>query len=238
MLTVGVLVGIIALGQRDRCTVHAAPNGAEPPSVANHDVMRCQRLELVDTQGRQRVVLSQDQNGQVGLQVYDDTGTSRAFLGVLKSGKPALSFQDADLKPRVRLGSYSDDDSPGLFFLGTNGKATVSLTTHTVAGTVLVLGNARGIGQVLLSVLPEGPAVASLADAKGEPRMVLNTLPNGDPAITMDSSQKSGFLGLGVKEGLPGMTLKYRDKNENYRLLLNHANGPEWVSDGAQKKVP
>ena len=77
-------------------------------------VIRAQRFELVDAQGRVRGEMSMSADGRgPGLMLSDEKGNPRAGLWLLPDGSPVLSLADEKCQPRAVFG-MSSDGTPGL----------------------------------------------------------------------------------------------------------------------------
>jgi len=85
--------------------------GATSPKAA--DEIRAKRFVLVDEDGRVRAMLHLAASRFAGLQLYDQSGRSGAFLFTWPEGGAALTLLDSALKERVNL-SVSERGSAAL----------------------------------------------------------------------------------------------------------------------------
>ncbi len=119
------------------------------------DVVRAQRFELVDAEGRVRALLAMSLDGRPGLAFLDEKGEGRAGL-VLGTDGPTLELWDKKGKLRARLAVHPDlgpaltlhdeqgvmragllagtDGRPGLAFLDEKGKPLTLLGVGVDAG--------------------------------------------------------------------------------------------------------
>lgn len=64
--------------------------------------IRTRELRLVDEAGKDRAILTTDENGSVGLKFVDDAETTRLFISVGKTGETKLVLGHAD-KPAITV---------------------------------------------------------------------------------------------------------------------------------------
>lgn len=78
------------------------PSGGE--ALAD-DVVRAKRFEVVDDEDNVQGVLGELDGGVIGLQLYDETGTTRLSIAVLnqKGGAPIVYFRDQNGTNRLQL---------------------------------------------------------------------------------------------------------------------------------------
>ena len=103
------------------------------------NVVRAERFELVDSEGRVRAGLGVF-NGMPGLLLYDANGTNRVELSVSDRGT-GLFLYDANETPRAKLLASDDGSALGLF--DTNGKHRAGLTVLAEIGPELYLWDAN-----------------------------------------------------------------------------------------------
>jgi len=129
--------------------------------------------------------------------LVDKDGRTRADLGLLADGSPALTFFDKDRKARVLLG-VANDGSPILLFFDKDGKRRAGLTTSAAGGPDL-----------------------KLSDKDGKPRAILGLSGDGEPSLILSDENRSlawfGHAGLantraGTVEKRPASALVLYDK--------------------------
>ena len=123
------------------------------------EVIRAQRFELVDAEGRLRAVLT-----DAGLVLYDEKGKSRATLSLDTDGRPTLSLSDERGKLRAMLAL---DGSPTLMLWDEQGEVRATLSLFS-GGPGLSLCDEKGKTRALLALLNGRPSLV-LADEKGQP---------------------------------------------------------------------
>ncbi len=74
------------------------------------EVIRAERVEVMDKSGNIRALLSLKSNGRLGLGLRDEDEKIRATLGLLPDGRPGLVLRDQDEKRRAVLGLGRDGE--------------------------------------------------------------------------------------------------------------------------------
>ncbi len=104
---------VIAVALVWLCLFSQAPKWGTPAEAAGQaksdvpDVIRAQRFELVDAQGRVRGALGMGRFGDTpGIRLYDAKGQARVVLNVHPSGDPSLTLLDDKGHLRVGLGCH------------------------------------------------------------------------------------------------------------------------------------
>lgn len=106
MVTAGWVASLVAFG-----VLWIAAQEAYPQAQG----VRAHRLVLVDTAGRDRLVLGFDSHERPGLWMEDDAGRVRATLGFgVERGTPQLVLSDAAARPRVYVGFGEPREAPQL----------------------------------------------------------------------------------------------------------------------------
>lgn len=90
------------------------------------EVIRAQRFELVDAEGRLRGVVGSTVDASVAVALYDEKGRGRAGLALFPDGSPGLVLFDEKGKPRATL-ALLPDSGPGLVLLDEKGEALAAL---------------------------------------------------------------------------------------------------------------
>ena len=102
LVAVGVLAGVLIF--RFAPIVAAQDEEAGKPV----DVIRAQRIELVDERGRTRAQLTVEEGGEAVLRIRDPQGTIRVKLGASESGSGLVLLND-----RTELGVHLRANSEG-----------------------------------------------------------------------------------------------------------------------------
>jgi hypothetical protein len=119
-------------------TVAAVAYAAGQAKTATPKVVRAQKFEVVDAQGRVRATLGLLPDGSPSLELTDEQGKTRAQLSLYSDGSPYLGLQDAKLKTRAEL-SLDSGGRPSLALSDEQGKTRATMgttspeTTHTGA---------------------------------------------------------------------------------------------------------
>ena len=113
-------------------------------------VVRAQRFELVDAQGRPRAMLGLGPDGSPALELTDEKRQVRAALSLAPAGgQPTLVLYDDNRKGRAAL-ALTADGQP-----------------------MLGLRDEKGDGRAVLIVLPDGRPLLGLYDENGKSRAAL-----------------------------------------------------------------
>ena len=157
--------------------------------VMAEEVIRAKRFEVVDGEGRPRVVLGtqgqtaglvlldgngqsvaelavNDEMGSTTLSLYDLRGSVRASLDLDPEGSPTLSLYDMAGEPRLSLG-VAEENTPVLDFTGPYGEARMSFEVDEDGLPNFVLMDGDGKDRVSVRVDRGGTAHLELFDAYG-----------------------------------------------------------------------
>ena len=163
------------------CATHSSKD-------AHFDVVRAQRIELVDAQGQVRGVMEQDENGGT-LRLMDSGGKLRASVSVDSDG-PAVSLFAADETPKAIV-NLGNDGHPGLSLRDGGGKVRYDLRLRE----------------------DERPCMLYWDQRAPKPRMGVGINPQGNPNIVLfdaDFNRRSWVqllaeegpqIGVGDEEG-------------------------------------
>jgi len=122
----------------------AAAYAAGQARVSAPEVIRAQKFELVDAEGRVRGLMHMGRDGDSpALWILDEDGERRAGLGLLPDGTSGLALTDERGEARASL------------LLGPDGSPLLALT------------NEGGEVRAILRVLPDGTSGVALADEEG-----------------------------------------------------------------------
>ena len=114
MVIVACVSGMVGAAMR-------APVSVAAPAAEAAKVLRAERFELVDSQGKVRVEWGVRQAGTLVLRLYAKDGKTRTVLAVLPDGSPQLTLMDQDGKSRAAM-AVGPDGSPELSLMDQNGK--------------------------------------------------------------------------------------------------------------------
>ncbi len=124
----------------------------------------------------------------------DAQGRVRALLACGKNGSPALTFENAAGNPRVRVGM--DGQASGVTLYNARGKGQVYLTLQPDGSAGVALLDANGSLRAALHLNQQGSPVLSLHDVQGAPRALLEARPDGSPALLLNGSTQKGGAAL------------------------------------------
>jgi len=113
--------------------------------VAVAEVVRTQRVEIMDNEGRHRAVLS-----------------------VGPDSSPALVLWGKDVKTRAML-RVLDDGRTGLYLWGKGGESSASLSVRPDGRMALVFWDKNGVERAALGILEDGTPSLTLCDPEGKP---------------------------------------------------------------------
>jgi hypothetical protein len=124
-------------------TVAAVAYAAGQAKTAAPKVVRAQKFEVVDAQGRVRATLGLLPDGSPSLELTDEQGKTRAQLSLYSDGSPYLGLQDAKLMPHAMLGVRSDG-SPYLGLQDAKLKTRAELSLDSGGRPSLALSDEQG----------------------------------------------------------------------------------------------
>ncbi|MDA1092426.1 MAG: hypothetical protein O3A25_04010 [Acidobacteria bacterium] len=194
-----------------------------PLAAQGGDVVTAPQVNLVDSGGRLRAVLSgEDERGQTSLTFYGPDGTARGVLGLEADGTPALRFTDpaGAVQFSARVGgsdasvTVGDGAARSVVFGSLGGTPVVGLSHAGQARLQLELGTggqpsltlqgeptlnllgAPGQRAINLSVDADGAPFVSLYDGGGAPRVLMGAV-QGTAVINLgDGSRPRLVLGV------------------------------------------
>ena len=179
---------------------------------------------LVDSAGEPRAVLRVKEDDSVCLDLADDTGRTRAMLGVLLDGTPGVYLYDAQGKPRCEM-SLGAGGLPSQVLRDAAGQVRVKLTVLADGAPALAMLDLRGQPRGVLCLEDDGSPRLDLIDSFGKLRVTLTMLEDGITALNLLDTAGNSRAALTVThEGSPRLNL--RDKNAKVRATLRvHDNG-------------
>lgn len=104
-----VVLTVIAVALMWLCLWGGGPKWGTPAEAAGQaksgvpEVIRAQKFELVDEEGKVRAVLGLGRDGAPNLDLSDAKGLKRATLALLPDGSPVLMLSDARGEERATL---------------------------------------------------------------------------------------------------------------------------------------
>ena len=167
-----VLAAVVSLA------LSLAAQAATEPKAA--PVVRAERFELVDSEGKVRAALGVTPDDQMALTMFDREGTALMQLllaGSENGGKGGLALLDKEGQARVWIGFLPDDRSAVLVLGGNPGQPVGGLTMKPDGAVSLVLKGKEGRSEATVEVTAEGEPHLRL---KGEDGRVLFEAPAPD----------------------------------------------------------
>ena len=163
------------------------------------EVIRAQRFELVDAEGRVRIEMSiAGLSGQApGIRLLDEKGTGRAGLVLFRDGRPGLALSDEKGAVRAGLGLLRDG-RPIMTLSDEKGEARAALSLLSDGSPILWLRDEKGKLRATLAVFPDGNPILGLYDEKGKSRATLGLLRDGGPSLTFCDEKGRSRAELGV----------------------------------------
>jgi hypothetical protein len=135
-------------------------------------VVRAERFEVVDKDGKLRATLGIGAEGATGLVLpdglvlTDKNGQPRASLGLAADGAPGLMLYDPGLRYRVAL-DVAPDGAPALALAGKEGRTRAELILPTEGGPGLVLYDPGLHPRMTLDVSADGTPSVLLVGKDG-----------------------------------------------------------------------
>ena len=103
------------------------------------DVLRARKIELVDDDGKTRVSIRLDKDGNSNMQFIDDKGQVRVSVGASDKGPASISLSDCDGQTRVSA-MVAENGSSYLFMYDRQGVTRVQVETGSTDITTVILG--------------------------------------------------------------------------------------------------
>ena len=147
------------------------------------DVIRAKRFEVVDDEGRPRVIVGA-QPTAAGLLLLDANGSTVAELAVSdEHGAVALTLYDLRGQARATL-DLDANGAPNLALHDMAGEARVSLAVdEEESATVLDFTGPYGEARFSIEIDKEGLPSLAMMDSKGEDRAILHVDRKGNPRL-------------------------------------------------------
>jgi len=158
-----LMVAIVACVALAAVMVGCAARQANPTTL---QVVRAQRFELVDAQGRVRIDLGMGVDGST----------------------PCVRLLDGQDQPRIRL-SLRPDGIPALTLLGEKGETRAELSLGADGGPILGLGDEKGQPRAVLRVTADGSSILGLFDDKGKGGAGLAVLSDGRASLGLSDDK-------------------------------------------------
>ncbi|MCS6926253.1 MAG: hypothetical protein NZ578_10190 [Candidatus Binatia bacterium] len=173
-----ILAGFIG-GIGASWVLHSAPTWAQK-TCELPAVIRAERFEVVDRDGKLRATLGTGSTGAPGpvlsdgLVLIDNNGQPRANLGLAADGAPGLMMYDPGLRYRIAL-DVAPDGAPALALASKEGRTRAELVLPSEGGPGLILYDARLQPRVTLDVSSAGLPALVLTGQNGT---VLGRMPD------------------------------------------------------------
>ena len=193
-------------------------------ALPTHPAIFSERFVLVDKSGLTRAELGVS-NGLVGLQMADEDGKRRVWLGIGEKGTVDIAFMDNEEKTRARLGIVEGQHGSALYLSGRDAKnlGSILLLVDTDGNPIIDLKDEIGISRVNLSVTNKGPSGLTISHENGVGGNVLSIAADGAQALNFFDKHNKSALAVGRDEtGLPAVV--FSDASGVPRAMLGLAN--------------
>lgn len=141
----------------------------------NAEVVRAKRFELVDEDDEVRALIATGPDGGASLEFVTDDETSRASIGVNRSGTAVIALRDETGRVRVRV-AVEASGSPATFNLrDESDRVRAQMLLHDDAVGV-TLSNTTGEPSAFIQILADGYAEVGV---RNEASGMVNSLTNG-----------------------------------------------------------
>ena len=172
--------------------------------VATQEVVRANKFELMDKQGKIRAVLGLSPEGEPRLALADPAGQMLAALSLEIDPKytvekiPTLRFFDraGKIRNEIGLNRYGD---PTMVLYHKEGKTLASLNGTSKIGTEWILADENGRPRVVLNI-NRGGTHLSFFDEAGKARTSLGLKPDGSPTLVFSDEKMKNRVMLGYVE--------------------------------------
>lgn len=122
---------------------------------AEENVVRSQRFEAIDLEGKPGARFGVDTEGKSYLELLDKTGKARVSAGVAPNGSAAIGMLGRDDRKRAEI-AVGSDGTPSMALLDRSGKAGVTLRLDPQDAPSLALLDGDGGPIALLSKNEDG----------------------------------------------------------------------------------
>lgn len=106
---------------------------ADAPVQGSPGVLRAQRIEIVDKQGRVRATLGVTDEDIPKLRMMDKNGETRAAMSLSEDGRPTLTFSDKEAQKRIEL-NVTEEHRASLSLYGPDNKDAAGAVYLSVSG--------------------------------------------------------------------------------------------------------
>jgi len=152
-IVVGIISGLVGAavwnhlptGERAQAGEIAA---SDKDALKGVTVVRAQRIDMVNKEGRVRGELAIQPDGNPGLAFYDQKGAVALSFGLTKGGKPVFTLKGEGGR-RINMG-VCIDGAPTLAFCDDRGKVRATLRLEPSGNPVLAFDDANGKTRVVL----------------------------------------------------------------------------------------
>ncbi len=175
---------------------------------ADENIIRAEKFELVDSQGRVRAVLGLGiSDNETGLTLFDENGMPRIVLAKLDSGMCLSMFDE-------------------------NGTGCAELSISDAGTGLLSLSDKNGTCRASLSVLDSGPRLR-LFDENGTLRTALN-----ETGLSLCDENGTFRAVLFVLDSMMGLGLNDENETCRARLVVSDEFGPDlYLSDENERSI-
>ena len=153
LLTASAFVGgVLAVWVLDGARVHAQDN-----------VVRSQRFDAVDTEGKVGARFGVAPDGKPFLALLDKAGKPRLSGSVAPNGAAAITIAGRDERKRAEIG-IGPDDAPYVSLADKTGKATIALTVDAQGSPGLTVTDKDGAPVAVLAIGADGKAALTFPE--------------------------------------------------------------------------
>ena len=190
-------IGVMALASFVGGAVANVALGGRVQARAQAPIVTAQQLNLVDSAGRLRAILSaEDERGLVSLSLFDTSGAVRALLAVAPNGMPQLRLYDeAGSDP---FAVTVESGGPVLEVRGGSDRAALLGAPN---GVPLLSFLQEGQSRVELGVNSRGSPRFGLFSQTGQPRASITVGDDGTSLVALNDDQGRGRVRIGVVQG-------------------------------------
>ncbi len=153
------------------------------------EVVRAKSFEVVDDAGNVRAITAAGSSGEVGINLFDSSGTPRVSLAVNEADTPTFGLHDADGTVRIDISSGIDGQIVRLNDENGNPRAMMSLLTERGSAPTVTLMDEEENARLQLQVGPASSAVIGFNDQGGELQVALGLDGQGQSVLLYHDEQ-------------------------------------------------
>lgn len=183
------------------------------------DLVQARRLEIVGADGKSRIRIFVDDQGEAAFVMTDPKGAARLVTSAEPDGRPLTTFRDGKGEVRM-IQILTADNTAELAMIDVNGKARVAMGLEPDGTSKLIFQDGSDQAKLRGGLLADrhGTTALVLLDEEGTERLQAKMTPEGEPAFVQRQ-----------RGGTPSMVI-LTDKDGNPLLEMLDTDGKKLLS--------